>query len=133
MIFPYLQSLSHPTPDTVPAQGTGHVGAERQLTSSLERDEPPYGNTGERSTENHLDVISPKSDSHPYAAHTDWLNYTFPVTNDPDFLSTFFHQFFEVAGDHFSPATELHAGLNGWFNSYKLAETGAGNGGAVTP
>jgi hypothetical protein len=69
--------------------------------------------------------ITPDECSHPFSAHTDWLNCTIPITGDSEFLSDFIYQFFFIAGDQFAPMTECSGGLRGWKQSFSLGETRA--------
>ena len=59
-----------------------------------------------------------------FAAHTDWLNCAFPLTDTRESINTFFRSFLAIAGERFGPLEELGRGLHGWRRSYGFGKTG---------
>jgi len=115
----------------VPASGShgelAQIGAERRLGGSGDGGAPRTVIRGEslRVTPSKTsDDIQALETAKPFAAHTDWLNCTFPIQNRPYFLNEFAQQFFVIAGEQFAPITELGKGHNGWKRSFALGETG---------
>lgn len=63
----------------------------------------------------------PKVDGEPYAAITDFVNFTFPF-KDRQFDDVLY-SIIECLGSQFSPIKSLNKGLHGWDNSIQLGET----------
>lgn len=131
MKTPYDNTTSVPDPDNVPAPAAGHGGAQRPMASACQ-DSPRTVIRGESCTGGSSNLppsnsgdFQPDESAHPFAAHTDWLNCTIPTRNDPDFLSTFIHNFFSLGGEQFAPMVEIGKGLHGWHRSFDLGKTGA--------
>lgn len=59
----------------------------------------------------------------PKVAITDWLNCSFPLSNNNKEINKFFRQFVKIVGDSFSPMNERGRGLHGWRKSYSLGES----------
>lgn len=127
MKTPSNNSISNPASETIQNHETGHIGASRLVASQASGDLPRTVIRGESYIPPSQDAtgdLKPLDGVTPYAAHTDWLNCTFPVIDDPNFLSGFAHQFFSIAGDSFAPMEELGKGLHGWKKSFKFADSG---------
>ncbi|MFC1772404.1 replication initiation factor domain-containing protein [Pseudomonadota bacterium] len=108
--------------------GSGHRGASRLMASTGDGCSPRTVIRGESfipPSQPNTDDLRPLDGVIPYAAHTDWLNCTFQVTDEPEFLSHFIHQFFSIVGTKFAPMEERGKGLHGWQRSFKLSNTGA--------
>jgi phage replication initiation protein len=115
-------------PATSSAGEPAQIGAERLLGGSGNGSAPRTVIRGESfpSPTSALSTdLQPLAGVVPFAAHTDWLNCTIPVKDEPNFLGTFAHQFFAIAGKSFAPLEEVGKGLHGWKRSFKFSNTGA--------
>lgn len=80
---------------------------------------PPSGNTGGK--------FPPEgtTDTHPYAAITDYLNCTFAFDSSVDALSNFVRRLVAVLGEKFAPVVERDKGHIGYQKSFVLGCTSA--------
>lgn len=128
-----MKSLSNNSSSTKgPVSGSdgepAQIGAERPLGGSGGGSTPRTVIRGESfldPSSTLSDDLQPLAGVVPFAAHTDWLNCTFPVKDEPNFLGTFAHQFFAIAGEAFAPLEEVGKGLHGWKRSFSFGNTGA--------
>lgn len=67
----------------------------------------------------------PALEAHPYAAITDWLNFTFRIGPTTYHLETVFQGLFAALGEQFGPATPRRAGMHMYEQSFDLGATGA--------
>lgn len=67
----------------------------------------------------------PALEANPYAAITDWLNFTFRIGPTSHHLEAFFRKLFSVIGDHFAPAQQRPGGMHMYDHSFNLGKSGA--------
>ena len=88
---------------------------------------PDSGESYELVAENGRPVLLshplPKPDGIPYAAITDYLNFTFPFTSSE--LSRFFVQLFGCLGSRFAPAVDRGRPQHFYENSFSLGDSSA--------
>lgn len=70
-------------------------------------------------------VPLPAEGAHPYAAITDWLNFTFPLGRYLENPRGFFSHLFEVIGKELAPAVERGFGKYNYDRTFALGETKA--------
>lgn len=63
--------------------------------------------------------------SHPYSAHTDWLNVTFPLDDDRESINQFRILFSTVAGQQFYLMEDRGRGHLGFRQSFSMGKSGA--------
>jgi phage replication initiation protein len=80
----------------------------------------PIGNRGQFRF-----IPQPSPDAHPYAAITDWLNFTFRIGPTNWHLETVFQGLFFALGGHFGPAIPRPSGMHRYEQSFDLGNTGA--------
>ena len=67
----------------------------------------------------------PHLETRPYAAITDWLNFSFPLSRDYFELQKLFEQFSAFLGPAFTPIVERRTGKHRYERSYDLGKTTA--------
>ena len=70
-------------------------------------------------------VPLPDNDAHPYAAITDWLNCTFPVSAISEDQHTLVLAVLALLGPQFAPIVERGKALHGYAKSFDLGESKA--------
>jgi phage replication initiation protein len=105
------QYAAHPLPDAHESSAPRRVIRGESLHTKSIRGSYKGTNTG--------------SSPNKKIAITDWLNCSFPLSNNPKEINKFFRQFIKIAGNCFSPMNERGRGLHGWRKSYTLGESKA--------
>lgn len=65
-----------------------------------------------------------QEESHPYSAHTDWLNFTFELDDEQPSINKFRYQLANALGEKFQELTELGKGRLGFRRSFDIGSTG---------
>ncbi len=62
--------------------------------------------------------------SHPYSAHTDWLNFTFDLPDNSESINEFRYHLSSALGRAFEKLSEVGKGKLGFRRSFNIGETG---------
>lgn len=106
-------ALAHPSDaESQPAGAARRIGVQRAPRSVIR------GESNTKPFKKHLNTA-------PFSALTDWLNVTFPASDENEVLDHFKKVFLEIVGNDFSPILDRGKGHLGWKTSFSLGHSKA--------
>ena len=103
------------------SEWAGEGDSNAALTTQSSAIDPRLVIRGESFNTPHIN----NENSHPYSAHTDWLNFTFELQDTDESINQFRKNLKNAVGNDFEELTELGKGWLGFKRSFEIGDTGA--------